>query len=122
MNVWKNGCLILNEELKPVTNNPVKKSMTQPTLRVAASIVFLVMSSFVHAQQRLNMEGTSIIGNKELPSVLYIVPWKSAEPVNLETPPFESVLDNVLKPIDRTTFKQQVKYYNELYPATANKP
>lgn len=66
------------------------------------------------------MEGTSIIGNKELPNVLYIVPWKSAKPISLETPPFSSVLDDVLKPIDRSTFKQQVIYYNELYPAAAN--
>lgn len=96
--------------------------MTFSTFRVATGLVLLCISSVVCAQQRLNMEGTSIIGNKELPNVLYIVPWKSPEPVNLETPPFESVLDNVLQPIDRTTFKQQVKYYNELYPATANKP
>lgn len=68
------------------------------------------------------MEGTSIIGNKELPNVLYIVPWKSARPIALESPPFDSVLDEVLKPIERSTFKQQVKYYNELYSSTANEP
>jgi hypothetical protein len=96
--------------------------MTQSILRVTAGMALLVISLAVCAQQRLNMEGTSIIGNRELPNVLYIVPWKAAEPVNLETPPFDSVLGNVLQPIDRTTFKQQVKYYNELYPATANRP
>lgn len=96
--------------------------MTQSTFRVATIFVLLIICSAVGAQQRLDMQGTSIIGNKELPNVLYIVPWKVAEPVNLETPPFDSVLDDVLKPIDRSTFKQQVKYYNELYPASANSP
>lgn len=67
-------------------------------------------------QQRLEMEGTAIIGNKELPNVLYIVPWKSPEPVALEGPQYTSVLDDLLRPVERATFRQQVNYYNELYP------
>ena len=67
------------------------------------------------AEQRLQMDGTAIIGNKELPKVLYIVPWKASEPVALETPGISSVLDEDFKPVDRSAFKRQVKYYNELY-------
>lgn len=96
--------------------------MPVSTSQLILLVTLLITSKFVLAQERLNMEGTSIIGNKELPNVLYIVPWKSAKPISLETPPFDSVLDDVLKPIERSTFKQQVKYYNELYPATANNP
>jgi hypothetical protein len=33
----------------------------------------------LNAQEKLQMEGTEITGNKELPKVLYIVPWKSIE-------------------------------------------
>ena len=44
------------------------------------------------------MQGTSIIGNKELPKVLYIVPWKGAEPVELGQPVFTSILDQSLQP------------------------
>lgn len=71
----------------------------------------------VQAQQRLEMEGTAIIGNKELPKVLYIVPWKSAEAVNLNTPPYRSVLDEALQPVDRSSFRRQINYYNEMYPS-----
>ena len=58
-------------------------------------------SANLYAQQRLEMEGTAIIGNKELPKVLYIVPWKSAERISLTTPPYRSVLDDALQPLDR---------------------
>lgn len=68
------------------------------------------------AQQRLEMEGTAIIGNKELPRVLYIVPWKSAEPVALDAPPFRSVLDEPFTPIERSSFRRQLDLYQSLYP------
>ena len=90
--------------------------------RLTVLATFLLTSPSITAQEKLDMEGTSIIGNKELPNVLYIVPWKSSKPIALQSPPFDSVLDEVLKPIERTTFKQQVKYYNELYSATPNNP
>jgi hypothetical protein len=76
----------------------------------------LMMPICVIAQQRLEMEGTAIIGNKELPRVLYIVPWKSAEPVELTTPPFRSVLDEPFGTIERSSFKRELKYYQSLYP------
>ncbi|MDJ0881767.1 MAG: hypothetical protein QNJ56_08970 [Gammaproteobacteria bacterium] len=68
------------------------------------------------AQERIEMKGTSIIGNKELPKVLYIVPWKAAEDIDLKTPPFSSVLDEVLNPLERPAFQRQVQYYHDLYP------
>lgn len=86
--------------------------------RFYISFLLLLCSPSLWAQQHLEMKGTAIIGNKELPKVLYIVPWKSAETISLATPPYISVLDEVLKPIERTTFKRQVNYYNELFPPT----
>ena len=85
-------------------------------------ILLLSSTSIVIAQQRLEMKGTAIIGNKELPKILYIVPWKSAEPIQLTTPAFNSVLDEVFQPVERSTFKRQVKYYNNLYSTPETKP
>jgi len=79
---------------------------------------FIILISISHAgsaQQRLDMQGTSIIGNKELPNVLYIVPWKSADRVVLDSPPVESVLDEPIRPLHRSTFKRQLNYYNAIY-------
>ena len=84
--------------------------------KVTLYMVALLFSTLAFAQQRLDMQGTAIIGNKELPNVLYIVPWKSPEPISLEGPKFTSVLDEILQPVERSTFRQQVNYYNEMYP------
>ncbi len=58
---------------------------------------------------------TEITGNQELPKVLYIVPWKRSDPGDLMGKPVNSLLDEVLAPIDREEFIRQVGYYDDLY-------
>jgi len=58
---------------------------------------------------------TEITGNQELPKVLYIVPWKKSDPGDLMGKPVNSLLDEVLAPIDREEFIRQVGYYDDLY-------
>jgi len=84
-------------------------------MKLIGFILIISISSAGLTQQRLDMQGTSIIGNKELPNVLYIVPWKSADRVVLDSPPVESVLDEPILPLQRTTFKRQINYYNAIY-------
>ena len=57
---------------------------------------------------------TEITGNQELPKVLYIVPWKKSDPGDLMGPPINTLLDEVLAPIDREEFIRQVRYYEDL--------
>ena len=56
-----------------------------------------------------------ITGNQELPKVLYIVPWKKSDPGDLMGPPVNTLLDEVLAPLDREEFVRQVDYYGDLY-------
>ncbi len=58
---------------------------------------------------------TEITGNQELPKVLYIVPWKKADPGDLMGKPINTLLDEVLAPIDRAEFLRQVDYYGDLH-------
>jgi hypothetical protein len=58
---------------------------------------------------------TEITGNQELPKVMYIVPWKKADPGDLMGKPVNTLLDEVLAPIDREEFIRQVEYYEDLY-------
>ena len=58
---------------------------------------------------------TEITGNQELPKVLYIVPWQKSDPGDLMGRPVNSLLDEVLAPLDREEFVRQVEYYNDLY-------
>ena len=61
------------------------------------------------------MEGTEITGNKELPRVLYIVPWKSVERFDIESPPIVSIMDQKLIPIDRASFKRKIHYHGAIF-------
>ena len=80
----------------------------------------ILLSTGAIAQQRLEMEGTSIIGNKELPNVLYIVPWKSTETVSFPSPPIESILDQKLKPLDRNAFRRKIRYHQAIFSTPAS--
>jgi hypothetical protein len=62
------------------------------------------------AQDRAEIDRTQIIGNRELPKVLYIVPWKKPTPGDLSSRPLDSVLDEALAPVDRDVFRRQVRY------------
>jgi hypothetical protein len=76
------------------------------------------------AQDRAEIDRTQIIGNRELPKVLYIVPWKKPLPGGLAGRPVTSVLDEALAPIDRDVFRRQVQYDAQLHapPAAAASP
>ena len=60
--------------------------------------------------------GTSeVTGNQELPKVLYIVPWQKSEAGELVGKPVNTLLEEVLTPVDRSEFIRQVDYYGDLY-------
>ncbi|MEP7245571.1 MAG: hypothetical protein ABI885_18120 [Gammaproteobacteria bacterium] len=68
------------------------------------------------ALDRLELDTTQITGNRELPKVLYIVPWKRADLGDLVGKPVNSLLDEVLAPVDRDVFKRENRYYRALTP------
>jgi len=71
------------------------------------------------AKDRLDLDSTQITGNRELPKVLYIVPWRSAELGDLVGRPVNSLLDEVLEPVDRDVFRRQNRYFEALQPNAA---
>jgi hypothetical protein len=66
------------------------------------------------AQDRADIDRTQIIGNRELPKVLYIVPWKKPPPGQLSGKPVNSVLDDLMVPIDRDVFRRHMSYEQQL--------
>jgi len=64
---------------------------------------------------RLELGRTEITGNQELPKVLYIVPWQKSDPGDLMGKPINSLLDEVLAPLDREEFIRQIEYYDDLH-------
>jgi hypothetical protein len=75
-----------------------------------------------NAKDRLDLESSQITGNRELPKVLYIVPWRSAEMGDLVGRPVNSLLDEVLEPVDRDVFRRQNRYFEALQPNEAAQP
>jgi len=84
----------------------------KPTTICVALLSWLVAPAW--AADRADLEGTQIRGNRELPKVLYIVPWKQPLPTELVGRPATSVLDEVLSPVDRDVFERQVRYHSLL--------
>jgi hypothetical protein len=83
-----------------------------------------VCATCTQAQDRADIDPTQIIGNRELPKVLYIMPWKKPLPIELSGRPQVSVLDEALAPVDRDVFRRQVLYdkLTQASAATSEKP
>ena len=79
----------------------------------------LAASTAAPAQDRAEIDRTQIIGNRELPKVLYIVPWKKPIAGDLSARPLVSVLDEALAPVDRDVFRRQVQYGTQARAAAA---
>lgn len=74
------------------------------------------------AADRLDLDTTVVTGNRELPKVLYIVPWKKAELGDLPGQPFNTLLDEALTPLDRDVFRREVTYYGAVSSAAPAPP
>lgn len=72
------------------------------------------------AADRVDLDATQITGNRELPRVMYVVPWKKGELGDLGGKPANSLLDEVLTPVDRDVFRRQNRYYDALKPDAAS--
>lgn len=79
--------------------------------RVAGALFGVFAGSAVMAADRADLEGTRIIGSRELPKVLVIVPWKPPLPGDLAGRPVASLLDEALAPVDRDVFRREVDYH-----------
>ena len=77
-------------------------------------VALALAASAAWAQDRADIDRTRVIGNRELPKVLYIVPWKKPPPGELSGKPVHSVLDDLLAPVDRDVFRRHMSYDQQL--------
>ena len=87
------------------------------SLRATIMVAGVLAACGAWAQDRADIDRTQIIGNRELPKVLYIVPWQKPPPGALTGRPPQSVLDEALAPIDRDVFRRHLQYDSQLKPA-----
>jgi hypothetical protein len=62
----------------------------------------------------LKLDSTAITGNRELPKVMSIVPWKPAEPPAGPDRPMGSLIEELLAPVDPAEFRREITYYRGL--------
>jgi len=63
------------------------------------------------AADRLQLGTATVTGDREQPKVMYIVPWKRSDIGDLAGKPMNSLVDEILAPVDRDVFKREVVYY-----------
>jgi hypothetical protein len=64
----------------------------------------------------VELDRTTITGNRELPNVMVIVPWKRSDIGDLIGRPGNSLVDEALAPVDREVFRREVRYHSTLNP------
>jgi hypothetical protein len=80
-------------------------------MKPIACLLMLMAALPVSAVDQADLDGTQILGSRELPKVLYIVPWKQPLPTELVGRPASSLLDEALSPVDREVFQREVTYH-----------
>ena len=85
--------------------------MTRPfAVALLTGLAVAAAAPPARAQDTLDLAPTRIVGNRELPKVLYIVPWKKPLPGELPGRPPTSVVDTAIAPLDREVFRRQLHY------------
>jgi len=85
---------------------------------VSALVVGVFFSSVANAkgktkagpEEAKTLSGISIVGNKEAPKSLFIVPWKSSE-LAVETGLNSKLLNEKLEPVDKEVFERELEFF-----------
>jgi len=101
-------------------SNPASIEVSgQSSDRIAEEVADQNHSAAISAPaDRLQLDTSVVTGNRELPKVLYILPWKKAGLGEPPGRPFNSLLDEVLAPVDRDVFRREVTYYGVVSGST----
>ena len=81
--------------------------------RIHITAFFLLVPACAAAQELIDLEST-FVGDREQPSVSYIIPWKPPEGPDGLYRPIKSISGNALDPLDREVLARNVRFYNEL--------
>lgn len=107
MNILKQFCIVVSlvifsfqvvaeDAPKATEKKAVKKKAKKPSKKKDSKVK--------------ELSGISIIGNKEAPKSLYIVPWKNSE-VGVRSSLTSGLLDESMRPIDKEVFMRELDFY-----------
>lgn len=93
-----------------MTRHPLSGTGQWSRLMLTLGVSLLPLHT-LDAEQRLDMEGTAIFGNKESPNVLYVVPWRQPDRIAPMEPPRMTAIGELLAPLDRDVFLRQIDWH-----------
>lgn len=73
-----------------------------------------VCSQMARSEDQINLEGARLFGNRDLPNITYVIPWKEEKIDAVDIKPISNLFDEALKPLDRDVFMREVEYYDLL--------
>lgn len=88
-------------------------ALLMAVLGLASGAAFAEDASAAPGPRQLELDGTSIRGSQELPRVLYILPWQDPGAAELAGRPFNSLIEDVLSPLDRDEFRRELGYHEQ---------
>jgi hypothetical protein len=93
----------------PATGHATQAARTPPSTRTPPAA--RTPSAAVQKMDRLDLGTATVTGSQEQPKVMYVVPWKRSDIGDLAGKPMNSLVDEILAPVDRDVFKREVVYY-----------
>lgn len=73
-------------------------------------LVLMPFSAQAGADKVETLRGISIVGNKEAPKALFLVPWKNSE-LGIGSSLTSGLLDEGMKPVDKEVFMRELEFY-----------
>ncbi|AOY90134.1 hypothetical protein BKP64_03710 [Marinobacter salinus] len=86
---------------------------TRKTFVVALSVLLTSLVGLAQAQESgvVTIEGTTIRGDQEVPTVMYLVPWQPPEVEDLKAPDERLMVAQEFSPLERYEFQRLMGYY-----------
>ena len=91
---------------------------TKKSFLIVGVVISLLVVSVSYAKDKPKnadeakaLSGISIVGNKEAPKSLFIVPWKSSE-LGVETGLSSKLLDEKMQVVDKEVFERELDFYS----------
>lgn len=88
--------------------------MIKTWIFIALLVLMLLISGGLLAEERIQLDDTSILGSRELPKVTYIVPWKSSKITGVGDLGNNSSYEEGMVALDRDIFRKELDYFNML--------
>jgi len=89
-------------------------------MNMKACLIFVLLHTAalnVHAEEKITMDSLQVIGNREMPNILYILPWQTAQLPTMVELPLSGLILDALQPVDRESILRR-KYYQEVVLST----